>query len=152
MIDFDSLEELQKEDKAIYKLYFKLRHNEQLTKEQVLMILENNYEIIKVNQFEDIREDLIPNYVDSILHLDKKELEANINSLIKLIKAKNIDECFVALSHSSYDLATSVKYIASFMFETEKIEEENQKIGILCALLVDYGVVKDPSCFKKFNI
>jgi len=156
--------------KMLYDLYFKVRKD--LSKKETLEVLGIRYNILKINQFKDIKTSLIHDHIDQLRILNKQSdyigLEYEANYIKKLASAETADEWISALRKSSKDLWTAVNIVEEYLVETDNnehipeavgfgpvwnrvVQKQNYTTGLVCALLVDYGLVNDPACFADFD-
>ena len=155
--------------KLIYDLYFEIRKD--LSKEETLEVLDIKYNITKIHQFKDIKHTLIYNNIYKLNILNNQNdyigLEYESEYLKGLSSAETVDDWFNVLKKNAYDLWTAAGIAESHLFEIDNkdipesvgfgpiwnqiVQKQNYTTGLICALLVDYELVKDPTSFADFD-
>lgn len=155
--------------KLIYDLYFEIRKD--LSKEETLEVLDIKYNIVKIHQFKDIKHTLIYDNIYKLNILNNQNdyigLEYESEYLKGLSSAETVDDWFNVLKKNAYDLWTAAGIAESHLFEIDNkdipesvgfgpiwnqtVQKQNYTTGLVCALLVDYGLIKDESSFTDFD-
>lgn len=155
--------------KLIYDLYFEIRKD--LNKEETLQVLDIRYNIVEIHEFADVKHSIIYDNIYKLNILNNQNDHTGIEYVSKYLKelasTETVDDWFVVLRKCSKDLWTAANIVESYLFEIDNkdipdsigfgpiwnqiIQKQNYQTGIICALLVDYGLVKDKSSFVGFD-
>lgn len=156
---------------AFYDFYFKLREN--LSTEDTLAILGIDVSFDRMRDFDEVKEIFIEyfneQYKDADHHREEEWKKATIESVMCTV---NCDEIFDITNDKAWDLWGATKRIIKICFENFKVKNVpnsfpnslvsgpigNQEVqsgniytGLCCALLKDYGLVKDERAFWDFD-
>lgn len=142
-----------------------------------LKVLPSNYPNCRdlsqnIRHFNDIYSSILSGILDDVIESyndgDLNTFKYKAKWLYKISKANNIDEIFNAFRISSFDLWKCVPIVTNECFVgfdlqnipsapgygpigNQEVQSVNYYIGICCALLVDYGLVKNDHCFWGFD-
>lgn len=152
---------------AIFKLYNKLRNG--FSVEETLEILGITFKYSKLRFWEDAINEICISQLDNVNESKNDEsFTTEVELLYNLTICVNADLLFNIYKNVAYDLWSAADLIFNFFFDNneitvpnapgigpelnQEVQSQGFKTGIQCALLMEYGVVKDEHSFANFDI
>jgi len=139
---------------------------------EIASLLNIELKFSKIKQLHEVRLNMINDIVEQIRvcipRQDVESIKYHTDTLGMLCEAGNTEELFHAFRKSAWDLWTVAPYVAKHFIEGLEIsgvpgapgigpewnhvaQSQNYQTGLYCALLVQYGFVKDSNCFADFD-
>ena len=151
---------------ATYDLYFEMR--KELSRQETLDLLGVKFKFDEENSFADIQQRFIDKIDDRYSHRVYTEEEEKKDKVKDARRCNNFSDIFYMARSSSWDLWGAAPFVAKLAFENYKLknvpksagtgpvcnviaQSVNLEVGLLCALLKDYGLIKDEKSFADFD-